>query len=263
MSSTGTPVALTAKEFLLLEYLLRHRGRVLSRDVLLTDVWGYKYTGGTRTVDVHVRRLREKLPRSATRSSPSSSSATSCSSSRPRGLTHASAAHFSSSCSSSRCSSAALALVVAGLLFARSMRRQTNARIEQTLVDGSAARRGAAAQRAPPRRRSRPLDAEADRMGELVAARVTLIAADGRVVGDSVGAARRAGRDGEPRCRGPKSSRPRASGIGRAERHSATLGIDMLYVAVPVQHPQIAFVRLALPLTDVREQLQADPRRRR
>jgi DNA-binding response OmpR family regulator len=42
--------------------LLLHRGRVLSRDVLLTDVWGYRYTGGTRTVDVHVRRLREKLP---------------------------------------------------------------------------------------------------------------------------------------------------------------------------------------------------------
>jgi two-component system alkaline phosphatase synthesis response regulator PhoP len=55
-------VVLTAKEFLLLHYLLRNRGRVLSRDVLLTDVWGYKYTGGTRTVDVHVRRLREKLP---------------------------------------------------------------------------------------------------------------------------------------------------------------------------------------------------------
>ena len=35
---------------------------MLSRDVLLTDVWGYKYTGGTRTVDVHVRRLREKVP---------------------------------------------------------------------------------------------------------------------------------------------------------------------------------------------------------
>ena len=62
VSSSGAAVALTAKEFLLLEYLLRHRGRVLSRDVLLTDVWGYKYTGGTRTVDVHVRRLREKLP---------------------------------------------------------------------------------------------------------------------------------------------------------------------------------------------------------
>jgi two-component system, OmpR family, alkaline phosphatase synthesis response regulator PhoP len=62
VSSKGNEVALTAKEFLLLEYLLKHKGRVLSRDVLLTDVWGYKYTGGTRTVDVHVRRLREKLP---------------------------------------------------------------------------------------------------------------------------------------------------------------------------------------------------------
>src|SRR5215470_8263831 len=58
----GQMVTLTAKEFLLLEYLLQHRGRVLSRDVLLTDVWGYRYTGGTRTVDVHIRRLREKLP---------------------------------------------------------------------------------------------------------------------------------------------------------------------------------------------------------
>jgi DNA-binding response OmpR family regulator len=55
-------VALTAKEFLLLQYLLSHRGRVLSRDVLLTEVWELRYTGGTRTVDVHVRRLREKLP---------------------------------------------------------------------------------------------------------------------------------------------------------------------------------------------------------
>jgi DNA-binding response OmpR family regulator len=58
----GRTVTLTAKEFLLLAYLLQHRGRVLSRDLLLTDVWGYRYTGGTRTVDVHVRRLREKVP---------------------------------------------------------------------------------------------------------------------------------------------------------------------------------------------------------
>jgi two-component system alkaline phosphatase synthesis response regulator PhoP len=55
-------VRLTAKEYLLLRYFLEHRGRVLSRDRLLSDVWGYQYTGGTRTVDVHVRRLREKLP---------------------------------------------------------------------------------------------------------------------------------------------------------------------------------------------------------
>jgi DNA-binding response OmpR family regulator len=58
----GREVKLTAKEFVLLQYFFEHRGRVLSRDLLLGDVWGYRYTGGTRTVDVHVRRLREKLP---------------------------------------------------------------------------------------------------------------------------------------------------------------------------------------------------------
>ncbi len=62
VADDGREVKLTAKEFLLLQYLLEHRGRVLSRDTLLGDVWGYRYTGGTRTVDVHVRRLREKLP---------------------------------------------------------------------------------------------------------------------------------------------------------------------------------------------------------
>jgi len=66
ITDAGDTVTLTAKEFMLLEYFLQHRGRVLSRDVLLTDVWGYRYTGGTRTVDVHVRRLREKLPLLAT-----------------------------------------------------------------------------------------------------------------------------------------------------------------------------------------------------
>ncbi len=62
VTDQGREVKLTAKEFLLLEYLIRNCGRVISRDVLLTDVWGYHYTGTTRTVDVHVRRLREKLP---------------------------------------------------------------------------------------------------------------------------------------------------------------------------------------------------------
>ena len=62
VSDNGREIKLTAKEFMLLRYLLEHRGRVLSRDLLLGDVWGYRYTGGTRTVDVHVRRLREKLP---------------------------------------------------------------------------------------------------------------------------------------------------------------------------------------------------------
>ena len=58
----GTEVLLTAKEFGLLEYLLRHPGRVLTREVLLNEVWGYDYYGTTRTVDVHIRRLKVKVP---------------------------------------------------------------------------------------------------------------------------------------------------------------------------------------------------------
>jgi DNA-binding response OmpR family regulator len=56
------PVHLTAKEFALLVALVEAKGRVLSRQALLEEVWGYSYAEGTRTVDVHVRRLREKLP---------------------------------------------------------------------------------------------------------------------------------------------------------------------------------------------------------
>ncbi|TLY16767.1 MAG: response regulator transcription factor [Nitrospirae bacterium] len=58
----GRDVSLTAKEFGLLEHLLRNPGRVMTRDVLLNSVWGYDYYGTTRTVDVHVRRLKQKIP---------------------------------------------------------------------------------------------------------------------------------------------------------------------------------------------------------
>lgn len=57
----GKQVELTAKEFDLMELLMRNRGRVYSRENLLNVVWGYEYIGDYRTVDVHVRRLREKL----------------------------------------------------------------------------------------------------------------------------------------------------------------------------------------------------------
>ena len=57
----GRPLDLTFKEFELLKYLAQHPGRVFSREQLLQEVWGYDYFGGTRTVDVHVRRLRAKL----------------------------------------------------------------------------------------------------------------------------------------------------------------------------------------------------------
>jgi DNA-binding response OmpR family regulator len=57
----GVPVELTAKEFDLMELLLRNPSRVYSRESLLDLVWGYEYQGEIRTVDVHIRRLREKL----------------------------------------------------------------------------------------------------------------------------------------------------------------------------------------------------------
>ena len=57
----NSPLNLTYKEFELLKYLVQHPGRVFTRAQLLQEVWGYDYYGGTRTVDVHVRRLRAKL----------------------------------------------------------------------------------------------------------------------------------------------------------------------------------------------------------
>lgn len=57
----GREVTLTLKEFMLLKYLLENKGIVLTRDQLLQEVWGYDYQGETRTVDVHIRTLRQKL----------------------------------------------------------------------------------------------------------------------------------------------------------------------------------------------------------
>lgn len=57
----GAPIDLAYKEFELLKYLVQHPGRVFTRAQLLQEVWGYDYYGGTRTVDVHIRRLRAKL----------------------------------------------------------------------------------------------------------------------------------------------------------------------------------------------------------
>jgi two-component system alkaline phosphatase synthesis response regulator PhoP len=57
----GSPASLSTKEFQLLRYLLEHRGRTVSRDELLKEVWGYASAPSTRTVDVHVAWLRQKL----------------------------------------------------------------------------------------------------------------------------------------------------------------------------------------------------------
>ena len=61
MTAGGREVALTYKEFELLCYLLENRGVVLTRDQILSKIWDYNYSGETRTVDVHIRTLRQKL----------------------------------------------------------------------------------------------------------------------------------------------------------------------------------------------------------
>jgi len=152
-------------------------------------------------------------------------------------------------------SAALLALAVAGALFATTMRRQMDARIEETLV--AEARLAADLLSRATALASLPeLDEEADRIGTLIGGRITFIAPDGRVLGDSAETL-----DGvramENHGRRPEVVQARAQGLGRARRHSDTLNIDMLYVAVPVQHPAIGYVRVALPLTDVSYQLQA------
>ncbi|HNB52685.1 MAG TPA: response regulator transcription factor, partial [Anaerolineales bacterium] len=59
----GKPLPLKPKEFELLLYLARHKGQVFSRDTLMEQVWGWNFSGGSRTVDVHMRWLREKIER--------------------------------------------------------------------------------------------------------------------------------------------------------------------------------------------------------
>jgi len=61
VTRNGTPVNVSAREFLLLKYFLEHRGATLTRDELLNDVWGYRSMPSTRTVDVHVAWLRQKI----------------------------------------------------------------------------------------------------------------------------------------------------------------------------------------------------------
>jgi two-component system phosphate regulon sensor histidine kinase PhoR len=146
----------------------------------------------------------------------------------------------------------AIAVGLVALLESSSVRAQIRDRIERTLV--TQARMAAEvlahhAQIAPGE-----IDDEADTIGGMLDARVTFIAADGTVVGDSA-------EDGadlaalENHGRRPEVVAARQSGLGVAQRHSATLGVDMLYVAVPARGPEVAIVRLALPLTEVDHQL--------
>jgi len=100
------------------------------------------------------------------------------------------------------------------------------------------------------------LDAEADRLGQLVSTRITFVAEDGRVIGDSTQPA-----DAldtlENHASRPEVVAAREQGIGTSQRYSTTVDTDMMYVAARASHPVVRYVRLALPLTDVTEQLAA------
>ena len=156
---------------------------------------------------------------------------------------------------------AIIALAVAGVLFATTTARRTDERIEQTLIAEArlAAELLSRGSPAPARDDSTraliaQFDPEADRIGALLDTRVTFIARDGRVLGDSAEA------PGAVAAMENHASRPevleaREHGLGTARRHSDTINVDMLYVAAPVAHPSIAFVRVALPLSNIRQQL--------
>jgi two-component system phosphate regulon sensor histidine kinase PhoR len=152
-------------------------------------------------------------------------------------------------------SSAVIALVVAGALFAAMMRSEVNDEIRATLVAQARLAADFLSQRSTSLAMPE-LDAEADRLGALTGTRVTLIAPDGRVIGDSSepleGVAAM-----ENHAQRPEVVEARTGAPGRAERRSDTLNIEMLYVAMPVHHPAIGFVRLAMPLTSVRQHVRS------
>jgi two-component system phosphate regulon sensor histidine kinase PhoR len=150
---------------------------------------------------------------------------------------------------------AAVALLLAATLITTSIGGQTRERIERGLVTQATlsaellSRGGTAGTRQGLQDEARALEHDSG-------ARVSFIAADGRVIADSSQTpASLAGMENH-------SSRPeivaaRQRGIGVASRSSATLGVEMLYVAAPVRDSEVAFVRLALPLTEIRQQVRA------
>jgi two-component system phosphate regulon sensor histidine kinase PhoR len=149
---------------------------------------------------------------------------------------------------------AVFAVLTMALLVPWQLRAQERAVIERRLADESkliadllASARGIT---------EADMDREADRLGTLVSGRVTLVAGDGRVVGDSTQT------PAELQALDNHATRPEvatatSSTVGVSQRYSSTLQTDMVYVAIRSDHPVVKYVRLALPLTDVNAQLAA------
>ena len=149
---------------------------------------------------------------------------------------------------------AGTALAIVTLIIVWELRREERAFIERRLTDQAslvAERLSRNADDIP----ESMLDEEADRLAQIIGGRITVIAADGRVVGDST-------LDGaeltalENHLQRPEIQIAREGRVGVVERFSATAGGDVLDAAAPASHPQVAFVRVELPLTSVGEQFQ-------
>jgi two-component system phosphate regulon sensor histidine kinase PhoR len=147
---------------------------------------------------------------------------------------------------------AAAALVVGALLLSWQIRERQREAIAQRLTDE--ARLIADLLSAVPTVDGAALDREADRLGQFTDSRVTFVAEDGRVVGDSTQTPTQL-ETLENHGSRPEVMAARAEGIGVSRRYSATLGADMLYVAVRADHPVVRYVRLALALTEIDAQL--------
>ena len=146
---------------------------------------------------------------------------------------------------------ATTSLLVASLLLSWQVRERQRDAIERRLSDEA---RAVAEVISAESIDDASLDGEADRIGRFVASRVTFIAEDGRVVGDSTqsGPALAALENHGLR---PEVLAARQGGPGVSQRYSTTVDTDMLYVAVRAAHPVVRYVRLALPLTEIEEQL--------
>ncbi len=240
----GADVRLTAKEFLLLQYLIEHRGRVLSRDRLLTDVWGYQYTGGTRTVDVHIRRLREKLPILSGAINTVKQFGYQLDEREPSSVTFRSrfflAAFFTT----------AIALALSTWLVSATLGPAMREDIQQSLMRQAVL----AAELLNGRVDLADPEAEAEQLGRRIQARVTLIAADGQVMGDS-DVDRAALPTLENHLTREEIIAARDNGCGAGARDSHTTGIETTYAACRVVNSSVAFVRVALPLTVVQQRI--------
>jgi len=149
---------------------------------------------------------------------------------------------------------AAAALAFLTLIVAYERRQDERSSIEMRLV-GQAQLIAELLSRNPAIASDQDIDEEADRLAQLVGARVTLIAGDGKVLGDW-DLEGQALADVENHLQRPEVQDARGRGVGVVARYSTTVRIEMLYAAVTARHPRVQYVRVALPLTTVAEQIR-------